>query len=464
MSKNSTKSDNIISLMKRKGFIYQSSDIYGGLSAVYDFGPLGSLLKNNIQQEWWKSMVQKRDDIVGIDSAILMHPLVWKASGHIDSFSDPLTDCKKCKSRFRVDQLLEAQNIEADDKMEISELNKLLKDNDLHCPSCGGELTEARSFNLMLKTFLGPVDSDENIVYLRPETAQGIYVNFKNVLDTYRIKLPFGIAQVGKAFRNEITTKQFIFRTREFTQMEMQYFVHPNDAESVYKKWKEDRMEWFTNLGINKEKLRYKKHEKLSHYAKDAYDIEYSFEFGWKELEGLHNRGDYDLTQHIKFSDKDLSYLDPNTNEKYIPYIIETSVGLDRSVFAFITDAYEEVEGGRDGQGSKDGTEYVLHFHPKIAPIKVAVLPLVKKDEKLIETAKEIAKQLREKYNIIYDESGSIGKRYRRQDEIGTPFCVTVDFESLEDKAVTVRDRDTMKQERIGVSELSAYFQEKIGY
>ncbi len=461
---NTQQFEKIISLMKRKGFIFQSSEIYGGLSAVYDYGPLGVLLKNNIQNEWWKAMVQKRDDIVGIDAAILMHPMVWKASGHVDSFSDPLVDCKKCNLRHRVDHILTNKGIDADDKMSLEELESLIKENNIVCPECGGELTKPRSFNLMLKTYLGPVESDENIVYLRPETAQGIYVNFKNVLDTYRVKIPFGIAQVGKAFRNEITTKQFIFRTREFTQMEMQYFVHPSKADDVYEEWKERRLRWFLDLGIREDRLRFKQHTKLAHYAKDAYDIEYEFPFGWKEVEGLHNRGDFDLSQHIKYSNKDLQYLDPETGEKYIPYIIETSIGLDRTVLTFICNAYEEVEGGRtQTTESVKEVEYVLHLHPKIAPVKAAVLPLVKKEERLLDMARDIAGALREDYITVYDDSGSIGRRYRRQDEIGTPFCITVDFDSLKDNTVTLRDRDTMKQDRVKITEIKDYLKDKIG-
>ncbi len=405
-------------------------------------------------------MVQDNLDIVGLDAGILMHQKVWEASGHVASFSDPLVDCKRCKLRHRADKLLIAAGVEADDKMTIDEINDLLDKHNTVCPDCGGELTSARSFNLMLKTHLGPVESDESTVYLRPETAQGIYVNFKNVQQSMRKKLPFGIAQVGKAFRNEITTKQFIFRTREFTQMEMQYFVHPKYADKYYDIWKQKRMKWFLDYGISESNVRYHKHDKLAHYAKSAFDIEYNFPGGWDELEGLHNRGDFDLSQHEKYSGEDLQYTDSGTKEKYTPYIIETSVGLDRAVFAFLSDAYSTIEGGR-GEGAKSDEEVVLRLHKTIAPIKVAILPLSKKPE-LQNLAHEIADILKRRWMIQYDETGSIGKRYRRQDEIGTPYCVTVDFDSLEDKAVTIRDRDTMKQERIAIDELVHYLQDNI--
>ncbi len=460
MSEESITMEKIVSLAKRRGFIFQSSDIYGGLGSVYDYGPLGVLLKNNIQQAWWKSMVQENQDVVGLDAGILMHQKVWEASGHVASFSDPLVDCKKCKLRHRADKLLGAMGVDADDKMTIDEINTLLKDNKAVCPDCGGALTEARSFNLMLKTHLGPVESDDSVVYLRPETAQGIYVNFKNVQQSMRKKVPFGIAQIGKAFRNEITTKQFIFRTREFTQMEMQYFVHPDDAGTHYEDWKERRMRWFIKHGVNKDKLRYHKHDKLAHYAKSAYDIEYEFPSGWDELEGLHNRGDFDLSQHQEYSKEDLQYQDPETKEKYTPYIIETSVGLDRATLAFLLDAYSVVEGGR-GDGAKSDEEVVLKLHKSIAPIKVAILPLSKKPE-LQKVSEEITHELQQHWMVQYDETGSIGKRYRRQDEIGTPYCITVDFDTSEDKAVTIRDRDTMEQERIKIEELAEYLRKNL--
>lgn len=447
--------DKIVSHAKRTGFIYQSSEIYDGLSAVYDFGPLGILLKNNLQTAWWKEMVQYNNNIVGLDAAILMHPKVWEASGHVASFSDPLVDCKDCKMRHRADHLLEAVGVQADDKMGIDKLNKLLQENKVVCPSCKGKLLPARDFNLMLETHLSKID-DSSKVYLRPETAQGIYVNFKNVQQSTRQKLPFGIAQVGKAFRNEITTKQFIFRTKEFSQLEMQYFVKSSEADKIYVDWKEKRMEWWKSLGLPADKLRFHEHEKLAHYAKAAFDIEYEFPWGWKEIEGLHNRGDYDLSQHEKFSGKNLKYRDPDTNEEYIPYIVETSAGLDRNILTLLVDSYQEVETRSGSDDGKHEDEIILRLHKSLAPIKVAVLPLSKK-EPLQKLAQEIQRDLRYNYMTQYDETGSIGKRYRRQDEIGTPYCVTVDFDSLEDEKVTVRDRDTMEQDRIDIEELKDY-------
>ncbi len=461
MSNQNVTMEKIVSLAKRRGFIFQSSEIYGGLGSVYDYGPLGVLLKNNIQNAWWKAMVQDNQDVVGLDAGILMHQKVWEASGHIASFSDPLVDCKQCKHRHRADKLLGAIGVDADDKMTIKEINELLQKHNAICPDCEGELTEARSFNLMLKTYLGPVESDDSVVYLRPETAQGIYVNFKNVQQSMRKKLPFGIAQVGKAFRNEITTKQFIFRTREFSQMEMQYFVNPKEADQQYETWKERRMQWFLDNGVNKENLRYHEHDKLAHYAKSAYDIEYNFPGGWDELEGIHNRGDFDLRQHQELSGEDLNYQDPTTNEKYIPYVMETSVGLDRATLAFLVDAYSVIEGGR-GDGAKSEEEIVLRLHKCIAPIKVAILPLSKKPE-LQKVSEEITQELQKHWMVQYDETGSIGKRYRRQDEIGTPYCITVDFDTLEDKSVTVRDRDTMEQERVNIEELTQYLKNNLG-
>lgn len=460
--KNNNLMEKIVSLAKRRGFVFQSSEIYGGLAAVYDYGPLGVLLKNNIQNEWWKAMVQRRADIVGLDAGILMQARVWEASGHIASFSDPLVDCQTCRLRHRADQLLEATGVTADDKMPISEINNLLQEHNIKCPDCGGQLTSARDFNLMLKTHLGPIANNESAVYLRPETAQGIYVNFKNVLDSTRTKLPFGIAQVGKAFRNEITTKQFIFRTREFSQMEMQYFVKPQAAPEDYQEWKKTRMDWWLDFIVNKKKLRYHEHEQLAHYAKAAYDIEYEFAWGWKELEGLHNRGDFDLSQHEKYSQQDLHYKDLESGKKFIPYIIEASMGLDRNILTFLVDAYEEIEGGRtETTKSIKEKEVVLRLDRRLAPIKAAILPLSKKKE-ITKPAQELAQELRKHFMVQYDETGSIGKRYRRQDEIGTPYCVTVDFESLEDKKITVRDRDSMAQERIDIAELPSYLEDKL--
>jgi len=451
--------ESVVNFAKQKGFIFQSSEVYDGLAAVYDFGPLGILLKNNLQELWWKEMVQRHNNIYGLDAAILMHPRVWEASGHVASFSDPLVDCKECKMRHRADHLLETVGVEADDKMGIEVLNKLLQENNVVCPNCKGELTPARDFNLMLETQLSKTD-DSSKVYLRPETAQGIYVNFKNVQTATRAKIPCRIAQVGKAFRNEITTKQFIFRTKEFSQMEMQYFVKPETAEKLYEDWKSSRLAWWESLGLKAENLRYHEHEKLAHYAKAAYDVEYNFPWGWKEIEGLHNRGDFDLTQHEKFSGKNLKYRDPETNEEYVPYIIEASSGLDRNVFTLLVDAYEELDARSGEEDAKHEKEVVLRIHKSLAPIKMAILPLSKK-EPLQNICNEIQNTLSKTYMTQYDETGSIGKRYRRQDEIGTPYCITVDFDSLEDKKVTVRDRDTMEQERIGIDDLEKYFVEK---
>ncbi|MCP4125301.1 MAG: glycine--tRNA ligase, partial [Bacteroidetes bacterium] len=401
----------IVSLCKRRGFVYPSSEIYGGLSATWDYGPLGVELKNNIQDIWWKEMTRKHDNIVGLDAAIMMHPKTWEASGHVDNFSDPLVDCKKCKTRFREDQLDE----------------DVIKSRE--CPECGGELTEAREFNMMFSTQLGPVAETGSTVYFRPETAQGIFVNFKNVVDTSRVTIPFGIAQVGKAFRNEITTKNFIFRTCEFEQMEMQYFVKPGEDDEWFEYWKKNRMAFYDRLGIHSDNLRFHQHPKdeLVFYAKDAFDIEYKYPFGWEELEGIHSRTDYDLGKHSEFCGKEINYLDPVTNERYIPYVIETSAGLGRSVLIALMDAYHEENLGTDSKGKQD-IRTVLHFHPDVAPITVAVLPLVKKDG-LAELAKEIQDELREDFKTFYDKSGAIGRRYRRQDEIGTPFCVTIDYD-----------------------------------
>ncbi|OGQ17928.1 MAG: glycine--tRNA ligase [Deltaproteobacteria bacterium RIFCSPHIGHO2_02_FULL_40_11] len=425
--------DQLVSLCKRRGFIFQSSEIYGGINSCWDYGPLGVELKNNIKRLWWQAMVN-RQDIEGLDASILMHPKVWEASGHVEGFTDSLVDCKKCKHRFRLDQLTEKK-----------------------CPDCGGELTEPRQFNLMFKTYMGPVESEANIVYLRPETAQGIYVNFLNVQSTMRHKIPFGIAQIGKAFRNEITPGNFVFRTREFEQMEMQYFVKPGEDKKWFEHWKEERIRWHQSIGLNEKKLRFHEHGKneLAHYAKQAFDIEFEFPFGWNEIEGIHNRGDFDLTRHQKFSGKSLEYFDDQSKEKYTPYVIETSVGADRTLLAVILNAYEEEKEG-------DEVRSVLRFHTSIAPIKVAFFPLMKKPE-LQALTHQLQDATRSLFRTRYDESGSIGRRYRRQDEIGTPLCVTVDFDSLEDKAVTVRDRDSMKQERVAIDQLNPYLAQKLG-
>ncbi|MDM8001280.1 MAG: glycine--tRNA ligase [Dehalococcoidia bacterium] len=425
--------DTIVSLCKRRGFIFQSSEIYGGAGGCWDYGPLGVELKRNVKEAWWKAMVHDRDDVVGIDAAILMNPQVWVASGHVQQFSDPLVDCKACKNRFRADHV---------------------KGN--KCPDCGGELTEPRMFNLMFKTFMGPVENDAAVVYLRPETAQGIFVNFQNVMSTTRRKLPLGIAQVGKSFRNEITTGNFIFRSREFEQMEMEYFVKPGTDEHWFQHWLEQRFNWYVNLGIRKENLRLRQHEKeeLAHYAKGCYDVEYLFPMGWSELEGIANRADYDLTQHAKYSGKDLSVFEEETKERFVPYVIEPSAGVDRSVLAFLLDSYHE-------EMVEKEKRVVLRLHPALAPIKVAVLPL-SRNEKLVPMATEVHASIRGCFVTQYDDSQSIGRRYRRQDEIGTPFCVTIDFQSLEDKQVTIRDRDSLQQIRVPIETLKTTLAAKL--
>jgi len=417
--------EKIVSLSQRRGFIFQSSEIYGGLSSCWDYGPLGVELKRNVREAWWRAVVQNRDDMVGIDASILMHPQVWVASGHVKQFADPLVECKKCHLRWRADQ--------AKDKV---------------CPSCSGELTEPHMFNLMFKTFVGPLEDEASIVYLRPETAQGMFVNFLNILTATRKKLPFGMAQIGKAFRNEITTGNFIFRSREFEQMEIEYFVKPGTDVEWFNYWLNERLNWYVNLGIKKENLRLRQHtkEELAHYAKDCYDIEYLFPMGWSELEGIANRGDFDLVQHSTYSGKELTYFDEETKQHFTPYIIEPSAGVDRSVLALLCDAYDE-------EPDKDEIRVVLHFHPTIAPIKVAVLPLSRR-EKLVKFSQEVYSDLRQCWTVQYDDAQSIGRRYRRQDEIGTPFCVTIDFQSLEDKQVTIRERDSMNQIRLPLAEL----------
>jgi glycyl-tRNA synthetase len=425
--------DKIVSLCKRRGFVFPSSEIYGGLASCWDYGPMGVELKRNVRDAWWKAIVHERDDVVGLDTSIMMHPRVWVASGHVDGFTDPLVECKSCHLRWRADEL-EKQR----------------------CPQCDGELTEPRMFNLMFKTFMGPVEEEASTVYLRPETAQGIFVNFENVITTSRKKLPMGIAQTGKSFRNEITTGNFIFRTREFEQLELEYFVKPGTDGEWFDYWVKERFDWYVKLGIRKENLRLRRHGKdeLAHYAKDCYDIDYLFPMGWSELEGIANRGDFDLTQHAKSSGKELNYYDAEANEKYVPYVIEPSAGVDRSVLAFLLDAYDEEE----VEGEK---RTVVHLHAALAPIKVAVLPL-SRNEKLTPLAKGVYRQLCPNFVTDYDDSQSIGRRYRRQDEIGTPFCVTVDFESLEDKQVTIRDRDSLAQIRVPVEELNKILEAKL--
>jgi len=425
--------EKIVSLCKRRGFIFPSSEIYGGLSSCWDYGPMGVELKRNVKNSWWKAMVQERDDVVGIDTSIMMHPTVWKASGHINNFTDPLTECKTCHLRWRAS--------------DVSN-NK--------CPQCGGNLTEPRMFNLMFKTFMGPVEEETNTIYLRPETAQGIFVEFENVLATSRKKLPFGIAQIGKSFRNEITPGNFIFRTREFEQMEMEYFVKPGADERWFDYWVNERLEWYIKLGIRKENLRLRQHgkEEMAHYAKDCYDIEYLFPMGWAELEGIANRGDYDLSQHAEYSGKELGYYDNEEKKRYIPYIIEPSAGVDRSVLALLIDAYHEetVEGE---------TRVLLRFPVAIAPMKAAILPL-SRNERLAPLSKKIYTKLCHHFMTCYDDSQSIGRRYRRQDEVGTPFCITIDFQSLEDNQVTIRERDSLAQIRVPIEKLEEILQAKL--
>jgi len=433
--------DKVVALCKRRGFVFQSSEIYGGLASTYDYGHYGVLLKTNVRSEWWRAMVQERDDIVALDAAILMHPRTWEASGHLAGFSDPLVQCLgKCKRRWREDHLREEQ-----------------PEGELKCPECGGDLSEPRQFNLMFKTHMGPVEEAGSEVYLRPETAQGIFVNFKNVLQFARKKPPFGIAQVGKSFRNEITPGNFLFRTREFEQMEMEYFVPPPDAERWHRYWLDERMRWYTDLGLRSSHLRLRAHDadELSHYSSATSDIEYLFPIGWSELEGIANRGDFDLTQHAKFSREKLEYVDSATGDRYVPHVIEPAAGADRAMLAFMVDAYdeEEVEGRQ---------RTLLRLHPRLAPVKVAVLPLVSKDRQP-EIAREIYEDLRRRMPAEYDEGGSIGKRYRRQDEIGTPWGVTVDHQTLDDRTVTLRDRDSLEQTRIAIDELGDELERRLG-
>ena len=427
--------ERVVSLCKRRGFIFQSSDIYGGLSNSWDYGPYGVELKNNLKRAWWKANVYERDDILGMDAAILMHPKVWEASGHVKNFFDLKSDCKSCKLRFKAS--------------DLKDKNK--------CPECGGQLTEERAFNLMFETNYGAVEDKESVIYLRPETAQGMFVNFLNILDSRHSKLPFGLAQIGKAFRNEITPGNFTFRTREFEQMEIEYFVKPDDAEKAYKEWVETRYQWYLNLGISKENLRLRPHGKdeLAHYALACTDIEYKFSFGWSELEGIANRTNFDLKQHAQYSGKDLRYFDDSTKERFYPYAIEPSGGVDRATLAFLVDAYYE-------EKVRDDIRVVLKINKDLAPVKVAVFPLLRNRPEIVGLAKKIAGGLKKNFICVYDDTGAIGKLYRRQDEVGTLFCVTVDVQSLEDKQVTVRDRDTMLQERIGIDKLKEYLNTKL--
>jgi len=423
-NKNELELNEFVSLCKRRGFIYQSGEIYGGVGSIWDYGPMGTELKRNIKNLWWETFVLKRDDVVGIDTSILTHQDIWKASGHIDNFNDPLVECKECNKRWNQEKI----------QTET-------------CPECSGELTEPRNFNLMFKTFLGPIESETNIAYLRPETAQGIFVNFDNVLNSTRKKLPFGIAQIGKAFRNEIVARQFIFRMREFEQMEMQFFIKPGTQEQWYKEWKDKRMKWHLSLGFEEKKYRFHDHENLAHYADAASDIEFNFPFGFKELEGIHSRTDFDLKSHEKLSGKKIQYFDTDKNESYTPYVIETSIGLDRMFLSVLSNSYSN-------ETLEDGSSRVVLKIPKqIAPIKLAVLPLLKKDD-LLEIAKELINEFSSEVNLSYDEKDAIGRRYRRQDAIGTPYCVTIDHQTLEDNTFTLRDRDSMKQKRINNKDL----------
>jgi glycyl-tRNA synthetase len=427
--------DKIVSLCKRRGFIFQGSEIYGGLANTWDYGPYGVELKNNLKAAWWKANVQERNDILGMDCAILMHPKVWEASGHVHNFFDLKSDCKNCKKRFK--------------SADLKDVHK--------CPECSGELTEARPFNLMFKTHQGPVEEAGNEIHLRPETAQGMFVNFINILDSRHPKLPFGLAQIGKSFRNEITPGNFTFRTREFEQMEIEYFVNPQDADRALDEWIQSRFDWYLALGIKSVHLRKRQHGKdeLAHYAHACMDVEYNFPFGWAELEGVANRSDYDLKQHAQYSGKDLQYFDDAKKEKFYPYIIEPSGGVDRAILAFLIDAYHE-------EKVKEDTRVVLKLHKNLAPTKVAILPLLRNRPEIVELAKKISLDLKKSFTAVYDDTGSIGKLYRRQDEVGTLYCVTVDVQTLEDKQVTVRNRDTMLQERINIERLKDYLSEKL--
>jgi glycyl-tRNA synthetase len=479
--------EKIVSLAKRRGFVYQSSEIYGGLNGCWDYGPLGVEMLNNLKQQWWKNMTY-RENVEGVDASILMHPRVWEASGHVENFTDPMVDCRQCKTRYKLDVLFEDLSVkrkkdalrelepgkfdgQLKDEIVIEEFEKRIATDAeaakvatlLACPNCGnkGTFTDARKFNLMFKTFVGPVEDSSAVVYLRPETAQGIFVNFLNVLSASRQKLPFGIAQIGKAFRNEINTKNFLFRTREFEQMEMQFFVKPGTDDQYYEYWRSERMKWFSDLGMKQEKLRWHQHpmEKLAHYAKVAYDIEYLFPFGWGEIEGIHNRTDYDLSRHEQFSGKSLKYFDEESKEKITPYVIETSAGASRSFMAFLVDAFHEEE-APTAEGTME-TRVVLKLDPRLAPTKAAVFPLVNRDG-MPEIARKIETDLRAHFRVFYDESGAVGRRYRRQDETGTPFCITVDSQTLQDQTVTIRDRDSMKQIRIPLTGIRGYIAERL--
>lgn len=452
MAKQDT-TEKIVSLSKRRGFVYQSSEIYGGLNGCYDYGPLGVELLKNIKEAWWREMTF-RSDVEGIDAAILMHPRVWEASGHVENFTDPMVDCKECKARFREDSI---------DECECG--NRAYKGRKASRCRDEGKFTEARQFNLMFKTFVGPVEDSSNTVFLRPETAQGIYVNFLNVKESSRQRIPFGIAQVGKAFRNEINTRNFLFRTREFEQMEMQYFINPKEDEKFFEYWKQARIDWYLKYGMTKDKIRIYVHEKLAHYAKAAVDIEFEFPFGWGEIEGIHNRTDFDLKRHSEYSGKKIEYFDDISKERFTPYVIETSAGASRNFFAFLTNAYNEeevVKENSDGSKSSE-TRVVLKLHPSFAPVKAAIFPLVNRDN-MPEIAHNITDELRSELRVFYDDAGAVGRRYRRQDECGTPFCITVDSETLENGTVTLRDRDSMLQERFNKDNILQVLKDKIRF
>jgi len=452
MAKQDT-TEKIVSLSKRRGFVYQSSEIYGGLNGCYDYGPLGVELLKNIKEAWWREMTF-RSDVEGIDAAILMHPRVWEASGHVENFTDPMVDCKECKARFREDSI---------DECECG--NRAYKGRKASRCRDEGKFTEARQFNLMFKTFVGPVEDSSNTVFLRPETAQGIYVNFLNVKESSRQRIPFGIAQVGKAFRNEINTRNFLFRTREFEQMEMQYFINPKEDEKFFEYWKQARIDWYLKYGMTKDKMRIYVHEKLAHYAKAAVDIEFEFPFGWGEIEGIHNRTDFDLKRHSEYSGKKIEYFDDISKERFTPYVIETSAGASRNFFAFLTNAYNEeevVKENSDGSKSSE-TRVVLKLHPSFAPVKAAIFPLVNRDN-MPEIAHNITDELRSELRVFYDDAGAVGRRYRRQDECGTPFCITVDSETLENGTVTLRDRDSMLQERFNKDNILQVLKDKIRF
>ncbi|MGQ9663498.1 MAG: glycine--tRNA ligase [Kiritimatiellia bacterium] len=460
--------ENIVALCKRRGFIFQSSEIYGGLNGFWDYGPLGCELKRNIREAWWKDIVQNRENVVGLDSSIIMHPKVWEASGHLEGFTDPMVDCRACKRRFRADQLCEELGIELETGSAAEK--KIQLPPDAKCPVCGArDLTEPRAFNLMFKTFVGPVEDESALVYLRPETAQGIFAQFANILSVSRQKIPFGIAQIGKAFRNEINPRNYIFRSREFEQMELEFFVKPGTDQRWHEYWVEERIKWYHSIGLPShmlEKYTYKPHE-LAHYASACVDIMFNFPFGTQELEGIAARGNFDLSRHQQFSGKSLEYFDQESNEKYIPHVVEPSSGVDRIVLALLCSAYREdwvpsagVEGNvietEPGRQPPPGYELrtVLRFHPRMAPIKIAVFPLVKNQPQIVELSRAIYLDLRKHWTAFWDQSGAIGRRYRRQDEIGTPWCVTVDYESLENRTVTLRNRDTMEQRRIPITRL----------